>query len=97
MAKAIEDRNLRKKATHSQKMRRIGPELKNLSRPHKRGAPVSKAEKEMVLYMFDQQMGNPQCVEIQEFFCFSDFTCNQLWRMKKLKNAIFTISGALNL
>ena len=43
-------------------MRRIGPELKNLSRAHKRGAPISKAEKEMVLYMFDQQMGKfTQC------------------------------------
>ena len=56
-------------------MRRIGPQLKNLSRPHKRGAPVSKSEKEMVLYMFDQQMGNIHCVEIQLHF-FLDFMSN---------------------
>ena len=76
IAKIKKDINLRKQATHSQRMKRIGPQLKNLSRPHKRGAPVSKAEKEMVLYMYDKQLGN---------VCSRSALCSRNFRNVKLR------------
>ena len=62
ITKMIKQRSLRNEASHSQKMRRIGPHLKNLSRPHKSGAAVSKGEKEMVLHLFDKNMGKEHSV-----------------------------------
>ena len=56
-AKIIKDWQLRKDAIHSAKMKRIGPHLKNLSRPHKRGAALTKGEKEMVCYTYDRFLG----------------------------------------
>ena len=56
-AKIIKEWQLRKDQIHSAKMKRIGPHLKNLSRPHKRGAALTKGEKEMVCYTYDRLLG----------------------------------------
>ena len=52
-AKEIQRRRLRNKAIHSLPMRRIGQHKKNLATPHKRGAPLCKAEKESILHAYD--------------------------------------------
>ena len=65
----IEESRERKKAIYSEKIKRIGPHLKNVSRPHKRGAPLTKEEKELVLKLYDEFRGTyvqlyskvPQC------------------------------------
>ena len=53
----IEESRERKKAIYSEKIKRIGPHLKNVSRPHKRGAPLTKEEKELVLKLYDEFRG----------------------------------------
>ena len=53
----IEENRKKKKEIHSQKMRRIGPTFKKMSTPHKRGAPLSKLEKEVILRMYDDFRG----------------------------------------
>ena len=62
-AKIIKEWELRKEAIHSAKMKRIGPHLKNLSRPHKRGAALTKGEKEMVCYTYDRFLGMSSIVQ----------------------------------
>ena len=53
---------MRAEKIHAIPMRRIGPHLKNLSTPRKRGAPLSKSEKEIICYTFDKHLGmGPQC------------------------------------
>ena len=52
-AAEIKARLLRKKELLSTKLGRIVLQKKNLAKPHKRGAPLSKAEKEMVLYTYE--------------------------------------------
>ena len=52
-AKRIKALALRNKAIHSQKMRRIGPHNKKLSKGHKRGAPLTRQEKESILHYYD--------------------------------------------
>ena len=48
---------MRAEKIHGTPMRRIGPHLKNLSTPRKRGAPLSKSEKEIICYTFDKHLG----------------------------------------
>ena len=55
--KAIAERTARAEKIHSLPMRRIGPHLKNLSAPRKRGSPLSKSEKEIICHMFDKHLG----------------------------------------
>ena len=51
-AEQVKALRLRNKNIHSLSLRRIGPH-KKLSKPHRRGTPLSRAEKEMVLYYYD--------------------------------------------
>ena len=52
-AKEIKRRLLRNEAIRSLPMRRIGQHKKNLAKPHKRGAPLCKAEKESILHAYE--------------------------------------------
>ena len=52
-AKEIKKRLLRNEAIRSLPMRRIGQHKKSLAVPHKRGAPLSKAEKETILHTYE--------------------------------------------
>ena len=56
-AKKIKERALRNEKIHSAPMRRIGPHMKNLSSPRKRGSPLSKCEKEIICHIFDKHLG----------------------------------------
>jgi len=60
--KAIAERTLRAEKIHSVPMRRIGPHLKNLSGPKRRGSPLSKSEKEIICHVFDKHLGRLLCV-----------------------------------
>ena len=53
-AKKIKIINARRHAMKRAKMSDIGPHIKNISSKHKRGAPLSKGEKEFVCYIYDQ-------------------------------------------
>ena len=55
--KKIEENRKRTASIYHAKMRRIGPHLKNVSKIHKRGAPLTKFEKEVVLRLYDQFRG----------------------------------------
>ena len=55
---SIEENRKKKAEIYGQKMRRIGPTFNKMSRPHKRGAPLSKLEKEVILRLYDQFRGN---------------------------------------
>ena len=59
----VEENRKRKMEIHGQKMRRIGPTLKKMSTPHKRGAPLSKLEKEVILRLYDDLKGKQISVE----------------------------------
>ena len=54
----IQESRERKLAIYSEKIKRIGPHLKNVSRPHKRGAALTKEEKELVLKLYDEFRGS---------------------------------------
>ena len=56
----------RKANIHGTNLRRIGPHKKRLSTPHRRGAPLSKEEKELVLHYYDLYRSK-YSVEHQEF------------------------------
>ena len=53
-ARKIKELRLRQKSIHGLKMKRIGPHKKKLSTARKRGAPLSREEKEFVLHNYDQ-------------------------------------------
>ena len=52
-AKEIEMRRLRKQSVKNLKIRNLANNQKNLATPHKRGAALSKAEKEVILYTYE--------------------------------------------
>ena len=53
----IKESRERKAEIYGQKLRRIGPHFKNVSTRHKRGAPLTKFEKEVILRLYDQFRG----------------------------------------
>ena len=50
------------------KMSDIGPHIKNISSKHKRGAPLSKGEKEFVCYIYDQCISKYICIMYNNVF-----------------------------
>ena len=53
-ARRIKELRLRHKTIHGLKLKRIGPHKKKLATKRKRGAPLSREEKEFVLHNYDQ-------------------------------------------
>ena len=52
-------------------MRRIGQHKKNLAVPHKRGAPLSKAEKETILHTYESFKSTyKHSVKIMKFYSY---------------------------
>ena len=72
-ARKIKELRLRQKSIHGLKLKRIGPHKKKLSTPRKRGAPLSREEKEFVLHNYDQYRSKN----------FSVANSHTLWKNKK--------------
>ena len=67
-AEEIKMRLLRKKSVKNLRIKNLANNQKNLSIPHKRGAALSRAEKEVILYTYESFKSNYiQCVLFEYF------------------------------
>ena len=84
-AEQVKALRLRNKNIHSLSLRRIGPH-KKLSKPHRRGTPLTRQEKEMVLHYYDLYRS-------KTIFFTSDGSVNSLSRKIHVWKQFLTFHG----